>query len=793
MTTFYMDYEGGSDANNGTSFALRWKTFASGATAARTAPGDTIRIMASPDATSLGITGVWTDGPLNATRAIVSSTNATPIVITLSDANWTLLAPAVGDTIIVNGHTTNTKANGVWELSAVSDAANTITLINADGTNSVGNGVGGASGTVRKITNCRVKLASALTTNIALCGNRGTKTNWTASANVTCTVNTTDYKEGGECQQIAIAAGFATGLAAYIPITSLDLSARQQVSFWIKQTAGTIGAASSISLTLCTDALGATPAHTINIPALGALNQWAQISFDNAANMNAAIQSVGFVVNTDNAAQTFLLDNITASNAASSANSIKLSSLVSKNTGDEVWYGLQSINGTRLMLDGTTNTIPAGTPQRGYSGTTETVTTYKRETVKKVMAASGGSVETVQEAGSSGSLITYSGGWNRTDMSTQTGETWWDGQNGIGSGIVTNVGTFTSYDKLNLTRYGTSFLSSPAADITIGSMHICNSTSSAFSVVGNRFAATLLSGVCCGQTNDFGSSVHQITTISRASGMGGAGVTITGGGGQGSGYIGTISQANNNGGIGVTSGVFHERIGSIVAQGNAGAAYSPSSNSVVGSLTATSNVGAAIAVATVENWAVLGGSSTGNASGVTTSTGTGTLRNFTINEATEVSGFSAMNNGRVYSEKHDGGSTAKIFCDGGLIVSQATTVHGSATLAWKFSPTSANRTANYPLNLVIAKVACAASALVTIKAWFQRDSVSLTGALLCKGGQIAGVSADVSSSMTAAINTWEELTITFTPSEAGVVEIEGLFYGGTTLNGYISDMTISQA
>lgn len=98
--------------------------------------------------------------------------------------------------------------------------------------------------------------------------------------------------------------------------------------------------------------------------------------------------------------------------------------------------------------------------------------------------------------------------------------------------------------------------------------------------------------------------------------------------------------------------------------------------------------------------------------------------------------------------------------------------------------------------MVIATVACNASSLVTVKCWFYRSHANLVGTLKCRGGQIDGVSSDVTSSMTVGATTWEELTITFTPNEAGVVEIEALFYpndGVTTYSGYIDDMTISQA
>lgn len=42
MTTFYLDFAGGNDASDGTTFANRWKTITSGATAAPSAPGDSI-------------------------------------------------------------------------------------------------------------------------------------------------------------------------------------------------------------------------------------------------------------------------------------------------------------------------------------------------------------------------------------------------------------------------------------------------------------------------------------------------------------------------------------------------------------------------------------------------------------------------------------------------------------------------------------------------------------------------------------------------------------------------------
>lgn len=72
-------------------------------------------------------------------RAIDSSTNASPIVVT--DASHGL---ATGDQVTVIGHATNTAANGTWTVTRVS--ANTFSL---DG--STGNGVGGGTGTWAKV------------------------------------------------------------------------------------------------------------------------------------------------------------------------------------------------------------------------------------------------------------------------------------------------------------------------------------------------------------------------------------------------------------------------------------------------------------------------------------------------------------------------------------------------------------------------------------------------------------------------------------------------------------------
>lgn len=73
-------------------------------------------------------------------RQITSSTNATPIVVTSTAHGLTN-----GDIVSITGHLVNTAANGIWQIGSV--AANTFALLDPiTGGNSVGNGVGGATG-----------------------------------------------------------------------------------------------------------------------------------------------------------------------------------------------------------------------------------------------------------------------------------------------------------------------------------------------------------------------------------------------------------------------------------------------------------------------------------------------------------------------------------------------------------------------------------------------------------------------------------------------------------------------
>jgi hypothetical protein len=788
------DNNGTATPRGGSSMADAWKTVNVGVTAARHTDGDIIRIKASPDPTAMGQNATWTDGPFGATRPILSSTNTSPITISLLSANYTSLAPAVGDTVVINGHGTNTNANGIWTVSAV-NGSNAITLQTEQGTNSTGNGVGGSTGTVRKINNCVVRLAAPVTKNIALIGNQGQKPNWSASANVTNTVIQSDFKEGGECQQVAIALAFTTGLAAFFPTGTLDLSGYQQVAFWIKQTAGTLGAAGAVSLKLCTDTAGVTGVHTLNVPALATLNQWSQVVVDLGANMSAAIKSVALYVNTDNGAQTFLLDNIIACKASGSADSLTLASLISKNTGTEAWWGIQSINDTRIMLEYIANAIPASSSlQRGYAGVTETVPLYKRETTKPPMQIGGGIFMTPNKGGSSASnYISYSGGWNRTDMSTQTGETWFDGQNGSGTGMTDNgnVRSYLNFDKINFVRFSIGFTNSAGSSFAqhIGSLSAIHNSGTNIQLSGWQTTADNLAAHNAPNNISIGSG-STITTISRADSTPGNGVNL----GAGS-SIGTVVQANNNQSAGVAAASM-TTIGTISAANGNQSGLTTGDGGTVGFVNANNNTVAGVNLQSSGGVKILGGTTSGNGAGVTAlNSGLSVLRNFTASDTTPFAATSTFNNSTIFCERVNGvADTHLITTDGGTIISATDQRKTASGIAWKFRPASTNRNSAYPLSLSVAKVAVAANTSLSVQINTRRDNVNIKGRLRIAGGQLAGVPSDVTVACEPTINTWAlSSALTVTPTETGVLEVffdcwDGV---GATNNFWIDDLVIA--
>lgn len=748
----------------------RWQTFTNGATAVRTYNCDTIRVKGSPDPTSIG-SATWTGTGSALTSAISSSTNASPISITTTAAHGLV----TGDTVFVCDHTTNTNANGTWEVTVT--GSTTFTL-----NGSTGNGIGGAAGTVRKATNCVIRLASALTENIASFGNAGEgRTAWTATTNNTTSSTTTLVKQGSASDQIGVGAAFTTGLAAYKSFATKDLSGYQQLSFWVYQNAGTLGASGAISFALCSDTAGATPVNTFNFPAIPALNTWNNITIDLGTNLGSGIQSIGFYVNTDNGAQNFIFSNIIACKARSSADSLTLTSLIGKNTANECWCPIQSINGTRVIIDGRVATSPILSTQgnfpKGYYGTTETVTTYKVEPIRTPMQASA--ANTVHVVNDSSSHFTpaifFEGGWDRTNMSVQSGYTFYDGGNGLGYGLYSTSKSCINFNRFGFTRYDRLFIQNTYFSTykniyVIGcSNHFNLPTACQFNKLVNVFSCYNYLGMAVdfGFNNNKFTNCYFMSNNLRGTDLSTAAMNIW-----------NNCYWYNNGANGLLS--------------NAGTSTNTWNNCVFINNQQEAYRTQGISTNDLFNNCVTSGNTLPAGNSMYSFGGSIYLNNCIINETNEF-GFYGASDGRIYSQNHDNTSgNYYLFVDYGLIRPQTSVRYSNSGYAWSISPTSDYRKESYPLSLPIAKVAVSANGLVTVKAWMRRTYFGLTFRLTVKGGQIAGVPNDVMSYMTAGADTWEQVSLSFTPTESGVVEILAECWGGSTFTGYIDDISITQ-
>ena len=669
MTTFYLDPVNGNDAADGSTFALGglptvgpWKTITAGATAARIAPGDVIRIAKSPAPTSLGQTALWT----NLSRDVVLQTGAVTANIDTGEAAWT------------------------------------------------------------------------------------------ASANVTGTADAAQFKEGSKSAKNSIAAGFTTGLAAYKAFAATDFSAYQQISFWIRNSAAFT--AGQLQIKLCSDNAGVTSVNSFDIPAIPSTNQWVPITINFGSALGNSIQSVALYVATDFGAVDVYLDNLIACKAPGN-DALTLQSLISKNSaaqgGTAPWFPIQSINGTTIKIDNHTNNL--GNAGRGYTGTTETVTIYKRETIKTALVAtSATTVQEFQDSGTLGSLIEFQGGYN-TSNNTQDGETLFDGLNGFGTGLLWSAKSYIKMNWLGTIRYNLGY--------NIG----------------------------------YGAMIGAVLTNLRAVANGGSGF-----------YGGTSTQAlcsvgtmwlNNNGG---TNGNFFaiqslraEAGTTLYLHGNlsAGLSCSNSTNHRLNNVEALNNGGAGVLIQATSDCMIQTLITADNAYSVQGGGPGVYIANFNYSESAPLSTSDPWYvPARIAVGNVNGVATdLRTLTRQGIIYSETSVRHTASGYAWKLSPTDTNVSAAVPLWLKVAEIAVNANAQVTVSAWMRRTNTGITGSLVCRGGQIAGVDSDVTASMTVGANTWEQVTITFTPTAAGVVEIEAWAYGGTTYSVYVDDLSVSQA
>jgi hypothetical protein len=643
-----------------------------------------------------------------------------------------------------------------------------------------------------------IVLTEELTQVVTLC-----ESAWTLPGGSVNSVSTdsTNRKYGSRSATITVAGAFTTGLVAYTTTASGDYSSSQQLSFWIKPSLAV--AASSISFSLCSDAAGATPVDTFSISHNLLSNRWYPITINKGSALGSSIQSVAMYVDTDlgGSALTLTVDHFLACLPSANAKSITLSSIVGKNLDTECWYTVRAIDGLNLKVDLDSQSL-AGTTPKGYSGSTEFTSLYKRECFKLPPADTSTALNRVNEAGTSGNPITFSGGWDSSAMTSQSGETWFDGLCGQNTGFTTNSLGFINMEKIKIVRGSTGVIID-GSNCVVGNTEGIGCTGGV-TLSGNTMTASGYIKACSNSSTGIIISGNPITIenlISVSNGSNGITSSTTGS---------TVSitgsaSANNNTGAGIdVGGTFTSPLISANDNTTSGVTI----NNVRGPITITSisasgNTSYGLnAGSSAQNLTVQGFTSGGNGSGAINTSqstyGSVYINNPTSAESTFVAGtITAGSNARVITQNEGGVPNYHVIrTDGGTISTDVTGTNNriDAGRPWKLSPTSATRTSSYPLRLSIAKFAVDAGSPVTVTAYLKRDSANVTARLVVPANQIRGMGTSDLTATISAVGSYEAAVITFTPTDSADLSFEVCIdaFGGTTNNVWVHGVYLTQ-
>lgn len=129
----------------------------------------------------------------------------------------------------------------------------------------------------------------------------------------------------------------------------------------------------------------------------------------------------------------------------------------------------------------------------------------------------------------------------------------------------------------------------------------------------------------------------------------------------------------------------------------------------------------------------------------------------------------------IRSHRHDQSATTfKSQYRYGTINQDTTTRHTASGYSWQLTPNSATQKLRFPgpTEFDTFKVACPANVARTVSMYVQKDGSYNGNAprLVVVGGLVQGISTDQISSLTVGSSTWEQLTVTVTPTEDSAIE-----------------------
>ena len=371
-------------------------------------------------------------------------------------------------------------------------------------------------------------------------------------------------------------------------------------------------------------------------------------------------------------------------------------------------------------------------------------------------ASNSTQVQVVSSSGDLSAMLYISGGWDLS-TETQTGQTWFRQMHGTfntrnGYGLYLSSKNYSNLDKINFLRYNYGIY--------------CFATNS------NN---TITSATC--NSNNYG--IYYFTTNNNN--------TITS----------ATCNSNTQYGIYYYSSNNNNTITSATCNSNTNGIYHSNScnNNTITSATCNSNNLYGIYYIGGNNNTIYALSTTGNTTaGIYSDNASNICHSATIAESTKVAtGTAYYSDTRQYINNIGGYSY--VYSNYATANSQNATAGGTGK-EWKFAITDAARNTIYPFYIPIARVAVASSGKVTVTLYFKKSGTGIAGGLRCRVNQVAWSDGTSDITVTCPNNTSRnQVTLEFTPTEAGVVEIEaGAWYVSSTSDTVIvDDIEITQA
>ena len=757
MAIFYIDLVNGNDSNSGVDWANAWKTFQLGATAARIAPGDEIRCAKSPDPELVG------------------------------SATWQRVV--TGDDVVFGTAPTKFIADGTsgWTTMGAGTVTNNQSTAWVIGRAAQGGGL---------------QIATSTATNLM-------------------------YKALGSAQ---------------------DFSAHQQVSFWIRfATAQDYSGAQDMYINLCSDTAGSTVVDQLPLPKWSyAVNQWYPIVINKGSALGSSIQSIS-ITRTNTTSVTIYFDEF----FASPADGLTLWSLLGKhtaNTGEQYdWYPIKAIKDdivtvatTGMQMSTAAGCVNSTSYQwkQEICASPETVNTYKMETLKPFPTSSIGPSSTsaalvLNDSGTfTGGIYTpivYKGGWDTT-TTTQTGMTYIDGIVNTLSGNSGVVGTSRSYNEVEnvgIVRCETGLNSANTPLIFRNcSAHGCGGTpyysgrasgswSSLQTSSITQIDYSIRSLVGNNGPNTFGSLDSNFSRFNASYGnISSANVSYS--------FDSKMSFGSfpltfnkfiwSTGNVPLTFSNFNEQFVTIPMVGSGGSAINPTGFIDTGKITITTSTKSVFDIGVTHNIQVNGSSceSTTCLIGEFRGSGVGVIKLAYGAPFFKISTWSGRTD-KFYSDATSlsnvktsvqigdnifvGCSSAEaqkhsVFSLDGI------NVHTPGSKSWKLETVS-NTINKLPCNqsMKLGSAACEANKLVTVTCYVNTNTLDNDfGIRVPVLAQVPGYTVDRIAIATTT-GSWEQLTITFTPTANCVFDVEAYvkLKSTTATTGYWDDLTISQA